>query len=115
MTEERAALAPGAPEAESLDWRGTSRFEVIRRIGRGGMGAVYEARDAERRERVALKTLLQFDPAGLFLFKQEFRALADVQHRNLVRLHEFVATEGDDAGAGKVVSSPTTEGRPSGH
>ncbi len=87
--------AAGAATPGALDWRGTQRFEVIRCIGRGGMGVVYEARDAERRQRVALKTLLHYDAASLFLLKQEFRTIADVQHRNLVRLHELVAREGE--------------------
>ncbi len=90
-----AAAADDAKPDELVDWRGTQRYEVVRRIGQGGMGAVYEARDLERRQRVALKTLLHFDPAAFLQFKQEFRTLADVQHPNLVRLYEFVATEGE--------------------
>jgi eukaryotic-like serine/threonine-protein kinase len=82
-------------QAHSLDWKGTSRFEVLRCIGRGGMGAVYEARDRERGLPVALKTLLHFDPVGFYRFKQEFRTLADVSHPNLVRLYELVGTEAD--------------------
>jgi serine/threonine protein kinase len=63
---------------------------IHRLIGRGGMGAVYEASD-ERGEVVALKTLHGFDPAALFRLKQEFRALADLDHPNLVGLHHLVA------------------------
>ena len=85
----------GPGPAEPLDWAGTDRFEVLRCIGRGGMGTVYEARDREHRRRVALKTLRHFDPASLYLFKQEFRTLANVSHPNLVRLHESFAGEGD--------------------
>jgi serine/threonine protein kinase len=79
----------------SGDWAGTGRYQVLRRIGEGGMGIVYEAMDRERHQAVALKTLLRFDPAALYRFKQEFRTLADVHHPNLVRLHELVATDAD--------------------
>jgi serine/threonine protein kinase/tetratricopeptide (TPR) repeat protein len=80
--------APLAPE-----WKGTARYEVIGCLGRGGMGVVYEAFDRERKEQVAVKTLLNFGAADLYLFKQEFRTLADVQHNNLVHLYELVVPE----------------------
>ncbi len=80
---------------EAPDWKGTARYEVLSCIGKGGMGVVYEAFDRERQQHVALKTLLNSSPAALYLFKQEFRTLADVHHRNLVRLYELVVGEGD--------------------
>ncbi len=95
MSNEAESYARAGPRPEPLDWNGTARYEVVRCIGRGGMGNVYEARDRERGQRVALKTLLHFDPSALYLFKQEFRTLAGVHHPNLVRLHELVAVEGE--------------------
>jgi|CZKU01.1.fsa_nt_gi serine/threonine protein kinase/tetratricopeptide (TPR) repeat protein len=77
----------------SVAWRGTARYEIVRVIGEGGMGVVYEAVDYDRRQRVALKCLLNFSPDALYRFKNEFRTLADIRHRNLVRLHEFVMTD----------------------
>jgi tetratricopeptide (TPR) repeat protein len=85
-----------APLARLAEWRGTERYRVRRCIGTGAVGAVYEAFDAEREAVVALKKLRHFSPATLYLFKQEFRTLADVHHPNLVRLYELFATEDRD-------------------
>ncbi|HEY0482648.1 MAG TPA: protein kinase [Kofleriaceae bacterium] len=73
---------------------GTERFAVVRRIGAGAMGVVYEAIDRERGVRVALKTLPEVDPGRLARFKREFRALADLSHDHLVALHELVCDGG---------------------
>jgi tetratricopeptide (TPR) repeat protein/predicted Ser/Thr protein kinase len=87
---------PRAARTERQSWSGTPRYEVLRLMGEGGMGAVYEAFDREAQRCIAVKTLLQTNPTSVFRFKQEFRTLADVHHPNLVQLHEFVATaEGD--------------------
>jgi eukaryotic-like serine/threonine-protein kinase len=86
-------VQPAGDGKDALLWQGTSRYEVLRCIGRGGMGVVYEAYDRERGRRIAIKTLLRFSPSALYLFKQEFRTLANVLHPNLVRLHELVASE----------------------
>src|SRR4030095_15650343 len=78
----------------SLDFTGTERFELIRPLGEGGFGVVYEAFDRHQSARVALKLLRVGAGASLFRFKREFRALTDVSHPNLVVLHELLTDGG---------------------
>jgi serine/threonine protein kinase/tetratricopeptide (TPR) repeat protein len=59
------------------------------------MGVVYEALDRELGARVALKKLRNFSAEALVRFKNEFRALQDVHHPNLVHLGELIS-EGND-------------------
>ncbi len=68
---------------------GNRRFKLLRRLGAGGMGVVYEALDQQRNEHVALKTLQETDANLLYRLKREFRALRDLIHPNLVRLGEL--------------------------
>src|SRR5436853_3989218 len=68
----------------------TDRYEVVRRIGAGGMGVVYEAEDRERGQRVALKTIPNPGVEQVYQLKKEFRVLADLSHPNLVVLYDLV-------------------------
>ncbi|HSY41525.1 MAG TPA: protein kinase [Polyangia bacterium] len=75
----------------AVAFRGTTRFRLVRFLGRGGMGVVYEAFDETNAVPVALKLLPVVSPDMLLRFKREFRAVADVRHPNLVRLGELVS------------------------
>jgi serine/threonine protein kinase/Tfp pilus assembly protein PilF len=72
-------------------------FELLREIGRGGMGVVYEARQISLNRRVALKVL----PPGLGLteqavkrFEREAQAAAKLHHTNIVPVHAIGQADG---------------------
>src|SRR5262249_15921358 len=69
---ERPALARPSAPVEAAMFRGTERFRVLRRLGAGGMGVVYEAYDREHGTRIAIKVLPALAPDGLLRFKNEF-------------------------------------------
>ena len=79
---------------KDIDFEGSKRFRIIRKLGEGGMGSVYEAHDNEKEVRIALKTVQRMSGASLLRFKNEFRALHDLEHPNLVKLGEFLSEEG---------------------
>jgi serine/threonine protein kinase len=81
-------------EAPQVQFRGSERFELIKLLGRGATGVVYEALDREQGVRLALKVLAQSSPRAISLFKNEFRALQGIRHRNLVELRELLFDQG---------------------
>src|SRR5262245_21362572 len=66
------------------------RFELTRALGAGAFGEVFEAFD---RERNALKMLRQVKASALTQLKNEFRALADLNHPNLIAVHELACAD----------------------
>ncbi len=77
-----------------MEFGGTERFQLVRRLGAGGMGVVYEAIDRDHETRVALKTLRTWTADSFLRFKAEFRALQDLHHPNLVSLGELLEEHG---------------------
>lgn len=84
------ARGDGSPQLAE-GFTAPARFRVVRRLGAGGMGVVYEVLDRERDLRVALKHLAVPGPSTLYLFKREFHALAGITHPNLVALYELIS------------------------
>jgi tetratricopeptide (TPR) repeat protein/predicted Ser/Thr protein kinase len=73
------------------------RYEILRILGQGGMGAVYQARDRELDRMIALKVIrpeLATDPAILQRFKQELILARNITHKNVVRIYDLGEAEG---------------------
>jgi len=82
-----AAAAPFQPQQVVAN-----RFEILREIGEGGMGFVYEAFDRRLQQRIAIKAA---KPGFQRLLTPEIRVALHVSHQNVCRLHEIHTTEGE--------------------
>jgi eukaryotic-like serine/threonine-protein kinase len=98
-----AGAAPGSDSALRLAQLfppGTvlgSRYEILRVLGEGGMGAVYQARDKELDRIIALKVIrpeLAGNPAILQRFKQELILARHITHKNVVRIYDLGEADG---------------------
>ena len=84
------------PTVEELAGR-FPQLEILEFVGRGGMGAVYKARQRELDRIVAVKILppeVGRDPSFAQRFTREARALARLSHPNIVAVHDFGQTDG---------------------
>ncbi len=73
------------------------RYEILKLLGEGGMGAVYKARDQEVDRLIALKVIrpeLAGHSSVLQRFKQELILARTVTHRNVIRIYDLGVSEG---------------------
>jgi tetratricopeptide (TPR) repeat protein/predicted Ser/Thr protein kinase len=74
-----------------------SRYEIVRLLGQGGMGAVYQAEDRELERKVALKVIradMAANPEILRRFKQELILARQVTHKNVIRIFDLAQADG---------------------
>ncbi len=89
LNPDRSSERSGTVDYQPLVATRLGDYRLIRELGRGGMGVVFEAVHVLRGDRVALKMLPQVDGAQLYRFKREFRSAADISHPNLIGLHSL--------------------------
>lgn len=86
---------PAGESAESL--RRLGKFQIVKKLGAGGMGAVFLATDTELKRPVALKVLPKDrtdNPRLVRRFKAEAQAVATLRHDNIVAIYEAGEIDG---------------------
>src|SRR5688500_17840239 len=99
------ALAPGSRRGP---------YEITARIGAGGMGEVYRARDTTLDRDVALKILPEAfasDPERLARFEREAKTLAALNHPHIAHIHGLEESDGVRALVLEFVDGPTLADR----
>jgi serine/threonine protein kinase len=74
-----------------------ARFQILKELGRGGMGIVFQAHDKELKEQVAIKILspiLSTNSDALARLKREVSAARRVTHPNVIRIHDLSEMNG---------------------
>ena len=101
----------GVPPASDREVQGRlGDYRIIREVGRGGMGVVYEAEQVSLGRRVALKVLpfaAVLDPRQLQRFKNEAQAAAQLHHTNILPVHAVGCERGVHFYAMQFVDGPT--------
>ena len=98
-------LAPGARRGP---------YEITAKIGAGGMGEVYRARDTKLDRDVALKILPEAfasDPERLARFEREAKTLAALNHPHIAHIHGLEESDGVRALVLEFVDGPTLADR----
>ncbi len=108
---ERSSLTPSSPRSSSIPMAVpeaaqlpvnligqtlAGRYEILSKLGEGGMGIVYKARHTSLDRLVAVKVMLHAhtrDSAALQRFQREAKVLSAVEHPNLIFVHDFGETD----------------------
>jgi HAMP domain-containing protein/predicted Ser/Thr protein kinase len=92
------AAPTGAQVDLSIGQLFAGRYRIESILGRGGMGVVYKASDAQLDETVAIKTLpgdvMTRSPEDLERFKREIRLARKITHRNVLRTYDYGQADG---------------------
>src|ERR1700691_1720938 len=87
-------------------------FEIVREIGRGGMGIVYEAREISLNRKVALKVLasgLGLTERAVERFRREAEAAAKLHHTNIVPVYATGEHDGSHFYAMEMIDGPSLD------
>jgi serine/threonine protein kinase len=82
-------------------------YDILSTIGAGAMGVVYKARDTRLGRDVAIKVLppvFARDPDRLARFEREARAVAAINHPNILSVHDIGSADAVDADEGRPAS-----------
>ncbi|HYV37260.1 MAG TPA: serine/threonine-protein kinase [Gemmataceae bacterium] len=95
----RAADTPavsGQPTVKTSEALAVPGYELLGAVGKGGMGVVYQARQASLNRIVALKMILdeQATDDSRARFRREAESLAQIQHENIIRVFEINEAQG---------------------
>lgn len=103
LTVEDTIVGAGGPQAQRLlhEYRQRNprigRYEILGEVGRGGMGVIYKAWEANLQRHVALKFLRPYDDVSQedkHRFRREAQAIAQLRHEHIVQAHAIETTNG---------------------